>query len=113
MRLISLKIDGPDLTPITIQGAKGQPMGDIHTLVNILRTGVSLLILLAIILSLFSLIYLGFLWLTSQGDKQKLQQARQRFSYILVGLVLIFISFFILAVLGKFFQVNLLNIPTT
>jgi multisubunit Na+/H+ antiporter MnhB subunit len=68
------------------------------------------IIVFAIVFALFMLIYAGWQWMTSSGDKQKLQQVRQRIAYILVGLVVVFASFLVISLIGNFFGTNLLNL---
>jgi fatty acid desaturase len=46
----------------------------------------------------------GFEWIFSQGDKQKVAQARQRLTMSVIGLILIFLSFMIINILYGFFR---------
>jgi TRAP-type C4-dicarboxylate transport system permease small subunit len=66
----------------------------------------SLLILIAIIISLLYLVWGGFDWITSTGEKQKIEKARTKIVFALLGLVVVFISFFIVNVLAGFFKVG-------
>jgi hypothetical protein len=58
-----------------------------------------------------SIIYGAVQWIISEGDKQKVQTARQAIIYSIVGLVIIFMSFFIISLISHFFGVNLLTPP--
>ncbi len=111
MKIIALTISGPNGNPISIQGPKGIQTGGLDSLGNIITTLLALLITFAIVFSLFMLIYAGWQWMTSAGDKQKVQQARQRITFVIVGLIVVFISFFVLSILGRFLGVNLLKLP--
>lgn len=77
-----------------------------------LQEGVSTLIVfvfvLAIAVSLILLIWGGILWITSQGDKTKLDSARKRITFAVLGLALTFFSFFIVNVIGFFFNLKLI-----
>ncbi len=64
---------------------------------------VSILLVLAAIASLFFLIYGGIRWILSGGDKAKVGEARATLTAAVVGLIITFLSFFILnIVLGIF-----------
>lgn len=76
---------------------------------NIIRTTIQLLILFAIILALFFLIWGGIQWVTSGGDKEKLAKAQHTIIYVIVGLIIIFLSFLIINLIGGFFQIPLLG----
>lgn len=76
---------------------------------------VTILLILAVILALFFLIWGGIRWILSGGDKAKIEQARSTIIAALVGLVIAFLAFFILNtvtffVTGKTFTT--INIPT-
>jgi len=49
------------------------------------------------------LIFGGFKWLTSGGDKGAVQAAREHIIAAIIGLVIIFLSYFILNILLQFF----------
>lgn len=59
--------------------------------------------LIAIIVALFYLIWAGIKWITSGGDKAALQQARDHLIGAIIGLVVVFLSYLILTLVGKFF----------
>jgi hypothetical protein len=64
---------------------------------------VTILLVLAAIASLFFLIYGGIRWILSGGDKAKIGEARATLTAAIVGLIITFLSFFILkVVLGLF-----------
>ncbi len=111
MKLIALSIMGPDKQPIKVQSVSGMPTGGLDTLIKAIKTGLAFITLFAIVFGLIILIYSGWQWMTSAGDKQKVQQARQRIGFTIVGLVIVFISYFILNILGVYFGVNLLKLP--
>lgn len=87
--------------------------GNIPTagLSSIVQFVISLLFLGAVILTLFFLVYGGISFITSGGDKQKVSQARLRITYAVVGLIIIFLSFFIINLIGGIFGINILNVP--
>lgn len=84
------------------------PQGDFAVLCNfeagdVVGGLVTLLFIAAIIVALFYLIWGGFKWLTSGGDKGAVQQAREHIVAAIIGLVVIFLSYFILNILLQFF----------
>ena len=73
---------------------------------RIIETGLTLLIIASVILALFFLIWGGLSWITSEGDKQKLAAARQKITYSIIVLLIVFLSFFIVNFLFRFFNVG-------
>lgn len=64
---------------------------------------ITFIFVVAIIASLLFLIWGGFKWLTSGGDKAAVQTARDHIVAAIIGLVVIFLSYFILNLLLRFF----------
>ena len=111
MKYLSLTIDSPN-GPVQIQGSDGIPTGGLDKLIDILKASINYLFIFAIIFALFVIIYSGWLWMTSVGDKQKIASAKQRMTYALVGLIVVFLSFFIINFVTGFFGINIVtNIP--
>lgn len=76
---------------------------------------VSALLLAAVILSLLYLVYGGIKWITSGGDKAKLDGARSHITAAIVGLIISLSAYFILNIvtyvfLGK--TINTIQFPT-
>jgi hypothetical protein len=69
---------------------------------------------IAALVALFFLIFGGFRWLVSQGDKAQVAAARDHIVAAIIGLVIIFLSYFVLSLLLGFFGISLshLSIPT-
>jgi len=99
MKILSLSIPGYG----NISGAGGVPQGGQATLTRVIGVGLTLLLIAAVILSLFYLIWGGIDWVMSEGDKQKLQSARQKIVFSIVGLTVAFLSFFIINLIFNFF----------
>lgn len=97
MKLLSLSIGGTKITNA------GIPSGGYLTLSNAISVFLSLLIIAAILLSLLFLILGGFDWITSGGDKQKLQSARHKIVFAIIGLVIVFLAFFVVNVVSNLF----------
>ena len=64
---------------------------------------INLVFILSVVVALLYLIWGGFKWLTSGGDKTAVQGAREHIVAAIVGLVIIFMSYFILNFIIRFF----------
>jgi uncharacterized protein YacL len=64
---------------------------------------VTILLVLAVILAIFFLIWGAIRWITSGGDKGKLDGARQAITAAIVGLILAFLAFFIINIISVIF----------
>ena len=67
------------------------------------------LIIGALGFALFMLARAGFNMMTSGGDKEKFAQGRERLRYAIIGLLIIFFSFFIISFFGQLFGIKLIN----
>lgn len=81
-----------------------------HSLSTILSWAISLLFIIAIIMALGFMVWAGILWITSEGDKQKLTAARDSVKYTIVGLAIVMLSFLVINLIAYFFHVPLLGI---
>jgi hypothetical protein len=109
---LALTIPGSEGKPVTIKAPRDVPTGGLQkggTGQEIIQNSITLLLVSITILSLFFLIFGGIKWITSQGDKSKVESARKTIIYAVVGLALSFMSFFIINVVGGFFGVKLLG----
>lgn len=93
MKELALSING---TPISAPG--NAPSGGIDIGQNLLQVAVTGVFLIVISLGLIFVIYSGIQWTMSGGDKQKLQQARARITFSIIGLVVALAAFFIVRV---------------
>jgi hypothetical protein len=74
---------------------------------NVIGPAIVFFIVIAIILCLVFLVMGGIKWSTSQGDQQKIAQARQTIIAALVGLVIAICTFFIVSLVLGVFGLNL------
>ena len=106
-------------TPIKICDTSGQfavlcnfTAGNFGSLLSQLLT---LIFVVSIIAALFYLVWGGFKWLTSGGDKTAVGAAREHIVAAMIGLIVIFLSYFILNILVHFFtgaDISALKIPS-
>lgn len=76
----------------------------------IVGAAVAFILVIAALISLFFLIWGGISWITSGGDKAKVESARGRIIAAIVGLVIAFLAFFILSLVLSFFGLSLSNL---
>ena len=70
---------------------------------NFVQAIITILFIIAIVIALIYLIWGGIKWIMSGGDKQALQTAREHVIAAIVGLVIVFLAYFIVSfILGVF-----------
>lgn len=81
---------------------------------RIINTAVVIILVIAVLVSLFYLLWGGIRWITSGGDKGKVEEARKHIVAAIIGLVIAFLAYFILTlVLGIFgLRLDALQLPT-
>lgn len=77
---------------------------------SIVGQAVLLIFVVATLIALFFLIWGGVKWIMSGGDKGKVESARSTIIAALIGLVVTFLSFFILSLILGIFGLNLGNL---
>lgn len=80
---------------------------------DIVGTFITFAFILAVLIALAFLVFGGIKWITSGGDKTAVEGARNTIVAAIVGLVIVFLSYFILNIILGLFGLNLktLNIP--
>lgn len=94
---------------ITFRPIGGVPGDGGKLLTQTLPILIQFIFIIAILLALLFLIFGGFKWITSGGDKAGIEGARKTITYSIIGLIIVFLSYFIVNIIGNFFGVNLLN----
>jgi uncharacterized protein YacL len=74
---------------------------------RIVQTIVTVLLIAAVLIALFFLIWGGIRWITSGGDKGKVEEARKHIVAAIIGLIVAFLAYFILQVVLGFFGLGL------
>lgn len=101
MDKLTLTIGGNEINP-----PKGVPQGGIGTGEQVIQIGVTLMLVVGIIITLYYLVTAGIQWTMSGGDKQRIEQARLRIVYSIIGLVVMLLSFFIMSIVFRFFGIG-------
>jgi TRAP-type C4-dicarboxylate transport system permease small subunit len=96
MKLLALQIPDANGNPINIQGVGGMPQGGVNELPNAMNGVFDLLILTAILLCLMYLMWGGIDWMLSSGEKEKINRARGKIAFAIIGLLVVFAAFLII-----------------
>jgi type IV secretion system pilin len=76
---------------------------------NLISNGIKIAIMLAALLTFVFLIWGGIEWITSGGNKEKYEAARNRITAALVGLAIVAAAWAIMTIISTFFNVDILN----
>lgn len=107
MKLLALTIggNGSPTYNVALPGGLGN-IGSIQ-LPKLITFSINLLLTVAVLLAFFFVLFGGLKWMLSQGDKKQVEEAQKTLTFAIVGLVITFLSFFILNIIGFAFQVPL------
>lgn len=94
-----------------------QPGGQFSDLGNLTIGGIvagfiRLSVVIAAVIFFFILVIGGIRWIASGGDKAQTEGARNQITAALVGLVIVFAAWAILALIKVFFGLDVLNVLT-
>ena len=81
------------------------PTGGLCMLNNIIKIGINLLLIAAVVFAILFAIWGGVDWVTSEGDKKKAESARGKITLAIIGLVVVFVSFALIRFIFTFFHV--------
>jgi len=76
----------------------------------IIGTVIIVMFILAIVIALIWLVIGGIKWITSSGDSSKVEGARNQIIAAVIGLIVVFLSFFILNFVLTLFGLSLTSI---
>jgi hypothetical protein len=82
---------------------------DNRNFASVLSKIITLILVGAVILALFFLIWGGIKWIMSGGDKAKVESARNTIIAAIIGLIIAFLAFFILNVVAGLFGIGAVN----
>ena len=80
------------------------------TLGGVIGFAITLVFVAAVLIALFFLVYGGIKWITSGGDKGAVEAARNQIIAAVIGLIIVFLSFFILNLVLGFFGLSLFDL---
>lgn len=105
-----------DLSPFTkdwgscvqkIEGSDGAGVPTLGCIWVVLSNVINAALVLSGVVAIFLIIWAGFQYVTSSGDKEKVDAARKRLTYAIIGLIFIFMSFFIINFIATFTGVDI------
>jgi len=110
MSYLALTIPGANGAGIIIKSPNGIPDPSNVTVAKIIGNTITIMLIIAILLSLIYLILGGIMWISSGGDKSKVAAALSRLTAAIIGLILALVAFFIVNIVSNFFGVNVLTL---
>ena len=102
MRYLSLSIPGFE----KLDSGLPVPTGGLSTGNKALGALIEIVLIGAILFALYTIIRGGINMITSGGHKEKFQMGRERVRYAVIGLIVIFMSFFMVNMIGKIFGIT-------
>lgn len=78
---------------------------------NIISAIISLFLVIGTVAALLYMLLGGIGWIISDGDKGKLEQARNRILQAVLGLIVVAASWALWLLMGNFLGINFQNIP--
>lgn len=91
------------------QGSQFNTLGNL-TVPSLISGFIRLTIVVAAIVFFFILVFGGIQWIASGGDKAQTEAARNRITAALVGLVIVFAAWAIVALINTFFHVDIFSL---
>lgn len=81
---------------------------------SVISTIIQILVVIAVIIAVIFLVWGGIKWILSGGDKGKVESARNTIIGGIVGLILVFLAYFIISVVGNLFGIDIaaLELPS-
>ena len=108
--LFALTIPDARGTPIPINPPNTVQCGAHGCINTIVPPIINVLFGAAIVLALAYLLWGGLNWISSGGDKAKLQKARMKITYAIIGLIIVFFAITIINLVGNFLGITLLGL---
>lgn len=97
------------LGPLGFEGTDITKEGAFELFNNTISIIIGLLTIIAGIWFLFQVITAGFQWLSSSGDKTSIENARNKLTHSVVGLVIVVMAFAIISIIGNLLGIEFLK----
>lgn len=91
----------------SIQAPASIPKGGLDTVQQAIGSGITIMLIVSALLSVIWLVWGGVQWSQSSGDKGRIEAARQKITYAIIGLVVSLSAFLIVSIFGGLFNVKL------
>ncbi len=93
-----------------VQALPGDPNGagvaSLSCIWVVIANVINAAIVLSAVVAVFLIVYSGFQYVTSSGDKEKVDNARKRLTYAIIGLIFIVLSFLVINFISQFTGVS-------
>lgn len=96
MKVLALDLTDPDVNPVA----------HISSINKIFSVLLNVALLIGAVLFLFYALYGGFMWITAEGNAEKLEKARKNLTYSIFGLLLVFSSLLLTKIIGFVFKLQ-------
>lgn len=90
-------------------GPLGKPKNPFTTFDDVISNIISIMTVIAAIWFIFVLVTGAISWISSGGDKQKVEEARKKISHGLIGIAVVVAAIFLIEIVGKFLGLDMLN----
>jgi len=91
---------------------KGTDVATLSCIPIIIKNIVNAALVFAGVTALILIIYAGIMYITSKGDPAKVEGAKKTGTYAILGLIVIFLSFFIINIISQVTGVDQIANPT-
>lgn len=100
--LLSLTVPNPNpsASPITVAGPPNVPTTS-ELILNIPQFLLTVIVVAGMVLAIVFIILSGIQWIASGGDEKKIEGARKRLTYSIIGLVVVLASFAIVSFVSQ------------
>jgi len=101
-----------DVSPCPPPGSPFRPLCEMsgQNLGQIIGFIITIAFIIAILIALGFLVWGGIKWITSGGDKAGVEGARNQIIAAIIGLIIVFLSFFILNLVLSLFNLSIFNL---
>lgn len=90
-------------------GGQFSPLGNL-TVPGIVSGLIRLVLVITALVFFAILVWGGIRWITSRGDKQEVENARNQITHALIGLAIVFAAWAILKLIQALFDINILQL---
>lgn len=84
----------------------GNPWKNIQNINVLIPNLINLVLIAAVVVFFFLILFGGVQWITSGGDKESLSKAKGKITSALVGIIIVFSAWAILNLVNYFFRIN-------
>ncbi len=77
---------------------------------SVIGSVIQILFIIAVVIAIFFLVWGGIKWILSNGDKAKIESARGTIIGAIIGLIFVFLSYFLLQLVAGLFGIDIQNL---